>query len=86
MAEQHYVKVTYECRNGYRWDLIATVRQQVHPRLQAVRPTEVAGSEGLPAGACAPPTAEELTGRVTAELHSNRHPDHIKRGSVLITE
>lgn len=86
MAEQHFVKVTYECRNGYRWDLIATVRQQVHPRLQAVPPTSVAGSNGLPAGACPPPAADVLTKMVTAELHSNRHPDHIQRGSVLIRE
>lgn len=83
---EHYVKVTYECRSGYKWDLIAAVKQQVHPRLQAPPPTGVAGGGGMPAGACAPPSADALTRLVTAELHSNRHPDHIRRGSVLIRE
>jgi len=86
MPTEHYVKVTYECRNGYTWDLIATVRQQVHPRLQAPQPNGVAGSSGIPPGACAPPPADVLSRLVTAELHSNRHPDHIKRGSVLVRE
>ncbi|CAI9394000.1 hypothetical protein [Microbacterium sp. T2.11-28] len=83
---EHYVKVTYECRNGFTWDLIATVTQQVHVRLRAAPPTGVAGAAGRPAGACDPPSAVRLTELVTAELHSSRHPEHIRRGSVLIRE
>lgn len=82
----HYVHVTYQCRNGYKWDLVATVRQQVHPNLRADRPSGVAGTGALPSGACTPPSFEELADRVTAELHSSRHRDHIDRGSVLLLE
>ncbi|WP_455131968.1 hypothetical protein [Microbacterium aurum] len=82
----HYVQVRYQCRSGYEWNLIATLKQQVHPALRATPPSGVAGSRGLPAGACPPPSAEELAARVTAELHSNRHPDHIKRGFVLLQD
>lgn len=82
----HYVRVTYQCRNGYRWDLVATVRQQVHPNLRADPPSGVAGTGGLPAGSCTPPSFQELAERVTAELHSSRHRGHIERGAVLLLE
>lgn len=82
----HYVRVLYVCRNGYEWNLIATVKQQVHPDLRSSPPTGVAGQTGFPAGACPPPSHEVLTERVTAELHSNRYPEHIRRGVVLLRE
>lgn len=82
----HYATVKYRCRSGFEWDLIATVDQQVHPALRADPPRGVAGSGGLPEGACQPPSSTYLTERATAELHSNRHPDHIRRGSILIEE
>lgn len=80
----HYVRVLFICRNGYEWNLIATVNQQVHPSLRSSPPTGVASQAGLPAGACPPPSHEVLTARVTAELHSNRYPEHIRQGAVLL--
>jgi hypothetical protein len=82
----HYVRVLYVCRNGYEWDLIATVTQQVHPALQASPPAGVAGQGGLPVGACPPPSHEVLRERVTVELHSNRYPEHIRRRAILLRE
>lgn len=82
----HHVRVLYVCRNGYEWNLIAAVQQQVHTNLRSPAPTGVAGQDGLPAGACPPPSHEFLTDRVTAELHSNRNPEHIRRGAALLRE
>ncbi len=84
----HYVLVKYQCRNGYEWDLIATVREQVDRAILANPPSAVAGggTTGLPAGACAPLTAVELSERTTAELHSSRHREHVLRGFVLLHE
>jgi hypothetical protein len=84
--QQHFARVTYRCRNGYEWDLVATLKEQVHPSLRTEQPTGVAGSSGLPAGACSPPSGEKLTQLATQELRSSRHRDHVLRGSILIIE